>query len=251
MPAPPIPATEAQLLEMFSSIQGEGTWLGRRQVFIRFAGCNRACAYCDTPVEPADYCRVEKFPGLGDFEKIPNPVSLAEIKTILTRWLETVPGAHHSLSLTGGEPLLHWRLLREWLPDLRSLLPIYLETNGTLPQALSKLLPWIDYVAMDIKLPSLTQEAATWEEHGEFLCLAGGGKGCVKLVIDRRADGEEMMRAACMAAAQAPFLPLILQPCTGGEPLSAPEILRLQGKLAEVHPDVRVIPQMHPMLGLL
>ncbi|NLV24817.1 MAG: 7-carboxy-7-deazaguanine synthase QueE [Deltaproteobacteria bacterium] len=251
MPAPPTPATDANLLEIFSSIQGEGPWLGRRQIFIRFAGCNRACAYCDTPVDAQNFCRLETVPGHGVFEKIPNPVSLSVIKTMLGQWLESLPGAHHSLSLTGGEPLLSWRILCHWLPELRSLLPIYLETNGTLPQAMEKLLPWIDYVATDIKLPSMTKEAAMWEEHGEFLRLAGNREGCVKIVIDRRADGEEIRRAARLGAARAPRFPLILQPRTGGEPFSAAELLDLQGKLAADHPDVRVIPQMHPVMGLL
>ncbi len=251
MPAPPTPVTDARLLEIFSSIQGEGPWLGRRQVFIRFSGCNRACAYCDTPLEAGEFCRVESSPGRGSFGTLPNPVPLTAVQRLLTAWLNAFPGTHHSLSITGGEPLLHWHLLREWLPVLRPLLPIYLETNGTLPQALEKLLPWIDYVAMDIKLSSVTGEASLWEEHEEFLRLAGKREGCVKLVVDRDADYGEMVRAAGLAAAAAPSLPLILQLRTGGKPFPAVELLQLQGKLAGIHPDVRVIPQMHPCLGLL
>ncbi|MBN1405468.1 MAG: 7-carboxy-7-deazaguanine synthase QueE, partial [Candidatus Omnitrophica bacterium] len=38
----------ANVLEIFSSIQGEGIYVGERQIFIRFAGCNLNCVYCDT-----------------------------------------------------------------------------------------------------------------------------------------------------------------------------------------------------------
>ena len=39
---------EAPIVEIFSSIQGEGLLVGRRQIFVRFAGCNLDCNYCDT-----------------------------------------------------------------------------------------------------------------------------------------------------------------------------------------------------------
>ncbi len=38
-----------RLTEMFSSLQGEGRWTGRPATFIRFASCNLACPWCDTP----------------------------------------------------------------------------------------------------------------------------------------------------------------------------------------------------------
>ena len=37
-----------QLAEIFYSIQGEGTWSGTPAVFVRLAGCNLACDFCDT-----------------------------------------------------------------------------------------------------------------------------------------------------------------------------------------------------------
>ena len=40
---------KAPIIEVFSSIQGEGLLIGRRQIFVRFAGCNLNCNYCDTP----------------------------------------------------------------------------------------------------------------------------------------------------------------------------------------------------------
>lgn len=37
-----------RITEIFYSIQGEGYWTGRPAVFVRFAGCNLHCSFCDT-----------------------------------------------------------------------------------------------------------------------------------------------------------------------------------------------------------
>ena len=140
--------------EIFSSIQGEGYLAGRRQIFIRLTGCNLNCRYCDTEYQKTGFCRLETRPGAADFRFIPQALESGQLIEIVKDWITALPGAHHSISVTGGEPLLSVDFLKSCLPGLRGLLPIHLETNGTLHDALEQVIQYTDYISMDMKLPS-------------------------------------------------------------------------------------------------
>ncbi len=253
MPVPAMSPTDGQLIEIFSSIQGEGRLIGYRQIFVRLALCNLACRYCDTPVDAVDTCRVETAPGAGTFFGLPNPVSLDVLSSLVADWVGRLPGGHHSISITGGEPLMQDRVLQNWLPTLRSLLPIHLETNGTLPEAFAPLVPHVDWVSMDIKLASQTGEPTPWSVHEEFLVLAAERNCCVKVVVGAETTVEEVQQAAELVRRRAPAAPLILQPITraGRVAIAAGHLLSLQEQVARIHGLVRVIPQTHAFLGLL
>ncbi len=253
MPVPATAKTDAQLLEVFSSIQGEGMLVGCRQVFIRFAGCNLACRYCDTPFEPQDACRIEDAPGSGVFVGVRNPVSLDLVHDTLCQWLKVLPGAHHSISLTGGEPLVHADALAAWLPSLQKLLPVHLETNGTLPAALEKVLPWLDNVAMDIKLESMTGVPTPWDAHRKFLRAGRKTSLQVKVIAGEETSVSELEKVAGLVAKEAPEVTIILQAYTGdrGIAVSGQKLLDFQGRLAGIHPLVRVIPQTHRFMDIL
>ena len=62
--------------EIFSSVQGEGPHVGERHLFIRFCGCHRACQFCDTVVERTETVVIEKIAGSGQFDQLPNPLSV-------------------------------------------------------------------------------------------------------------------------------------------------------------------------------
>ncbi|WP_136526466.1 7-carboxy-7-deazaguanine synthase QueE [Geomonas ferrireducens] len=246
---------QAPLVECFSSIQGEGVLVGLRQVFLRFAGCNLNCSFCDTPGMSAipDECLLELTPGRRDFQKVPNPVTLERVATLLESWGAAWPGIHHSISITGGEPLLHGALLEEWLPELRELLPIYLETNGTLPEALAPLIPHLDSIGMDIKLPSASGCPELWDQHHAFLELAAMKDVFVKIVVDQSTEEWEIRRSCAMIDAVDPTIPLILQPLTredGTIGITALRALELQ-ELCSSLKEVRVIPQTHKFMGQL
>ncbi len=249
---PVTPGIEAPLIEVFSSIQGEGVLVGCRQIFVRFAACNLDCAYCDTAFNEQPNCRIETQPGSGVFASHPNPFALADLTRQIEGWQQVTAGAHHSLVLTGGEPLLHADILVQWLPEMRTVLPIYLESNGTLPAELAKMMSLVDYISMDIKGESTTGFATPWQAHTDYLMLAKDKLCQVKLVVDAKTSIDEVVQAAALISRYAPDVPFVLQPRTAGKrpAIAGPALLRLQQAAAASHPDVRVIPQIHPLLGV-
>ena len=111
----------ATIHEIFSGIQGEGILVGVRQLFVRFHGCHVACAFCDTPASraaPPAACTVERHAGGRQLAAYPNPIGAAELLAFLQELEIGYP--HHSVSLTGGEPLLQRAFLDDFLPALHA-----------------------------------------------------------------------------------------------------------------------------------
>ena len=192
-------APTANLIEVFSAIQGEGLNVGTRQIFIRFGRCDLRCHFCDSAQtwEPAATCQIEQTPGDRNFQTYPNPVALHT----LLQWVQqhNQLGLHDSISLTGGEPLLHAPFLAHFLPLRKATtgLPIYLETGGHRPAQLARILAELDSVGMDIKLPSVSGETR-WEAHGEFLqlCFDSQKEVFVKIIISDQTNPAELKQAA-------------------------------------------------------
>ena len=240
----------ANIAEVFSSVQGEGLYVGCRQVFVRFTGCNAACRYCDTreAASPAATARIEQTPGSRDFAAVSNPIDISVLKDMVSGLLVS---PHHSVSLTGGEPLCQAgavAALAEKLPGRR-----YLETNGTMPVELEAVIRHIDIISMDIKLPGAVGRNY-WREHRRFLSLAAQREVFVKVVIAGDTSLSEFHTAVELVAGVDRAIPMILQPVTphGGCPAVRPEtVLALQEKALSLLGDVRVIPQTHKMMGQL
>lgn len=258
----------ANLVEIFSSVQGEGPDVGAATLFLRFGGCDLRCTWCDSPHtwRPARHCRIEQHPGAGDFRHAPNPLPLDDaLAAARALHIES----HRFASLTGGEPLLQPDAAAQLARALRAAgLALHLETHGLHADALAVALPHLDVVSMDWKLASDVRRAGAkgdsgdsgnlgdsqfHEAHRRFLSVARAApRVVVKLVISAASRGGEI-RAACDGVAEThPQACVVLQPVTpfaGVQPPAASRVLELQRLAAARLPDVRVIPQTHKLWG--
>lgn len=238
------------LSEIFCSFQGEGVHAGRRHVFIRLAGCNLRCRYCDTPDS------LERVPAFrvwhgGETRWYDNPVSDGEVRDILRPLLNAAPPID-GIAITGGEPLMQPEFLAALLAGDDLPHPRLLETNGMLPDALRRVLPGVDLVSMDIKLPSNTGERPFWDQHARFLAIAGP-KAYVKVLVDAGTAAGEVERAAALIAELAPRAAVFLQPITtadGMVDIDAATLERHYALTRDLLADVRVLPQTHKMMGI-
>ncbi|MFH2069701.1 MAG: 7-carboxy-7-deazaguanine synthase QueE [Elusimicrobiota bacterium] len=213
----------APVADVFFSFQGEGVYLGQPMVFIRFAGCNLICDYCDTPERDmkVKHREMDARQLAAKTLKLWNK-NISHIKKSLkpkysravNKRIDFVP----TVSLTGGEPLMYASFLMHLLPLLKKLnLRIYLETNGTLSAGLKKVIRWVDIVSMDIKMPSSCNGKTYWTQHANFLmtCLKNSHVDVfVKVVIAGSTLLEELNRALEITSGYGGHIPFILQPAT-------------------------------------
>ena len=109
------------IVELFSTLQGEGPFVGWPSVFVRLGGCNLACSFCDTEFE--------------EFQSMDIAALTTEVRALAA---EEGKRKRHLVVITGGEPLR-----QNIVPFCEALLAdgfeVQIETNGTvfrpLPEA--------------------------------------------------------------------------------------------------------------------
>jgi len=251
----------ANLVEIFSSFQGEGPYVGGSTLFVRFGACDLRCRWCDSPHTwmPAARCRIAGAG--GDVREIDNPVPVSEVVAIAG---ELDLARHRFVSLTGGEPLLQPEAVAALARELRGEgRRVLLETHGLAEAGLARVIDAIDVVSMDWKLASEVRRADAAHggsepfhaAHAAFLRVARRAPEVyVKVVVTPATTDVELDELASHLAGVDPAIPLVLQPVTPHGPVRqspTPErLLAWQARLERSLRDVRVIPQTHKSLGV-
>ncbi|MFQ1008125.1 radical SAM protein [Gilliamella apicola] len=143
--------TEFRIVEIFESLQGEGYNTGMPAIFIRFAGCNLNCVWCDTNFRQYTRFTLEQL--------------LTKVKQYTSK----------NIIITGGEPTMVKALPELLLPLKQAGYYIAIESNG-----LGKVDPLIDYIALSPKFcyqaryqkiiqPTASEVRIVAENHADFL----------------------------------------------------------------------------------
>lgn len=227
----------AQIVEIFDSLQGEGKFAGARQVFVRLSGCPLKCCYCDT-----DHAPRKQFELNGAY--FDNPVTA---KSLASALLDAYPlKLYHSVSFTGGEPLLYKQFLKDISLILRKEgVKLFLETSGYDPSATLDIADYFDYISVDLK-----STITPFDKHADELISAAGlicaDKLYIKLPLGIDSDDVVMtVSAMCKRYAVGEIW---LQPLDNVFDMDV--VRRWQLEFAGCGVEARFIPQIHKLIDI-
>lgn len=208
MPQPRI----LKITEIFSSIQGEGLRQGEPTLFIRFAGCNLKCSFCDT-----------KYAW-----KQGHPYSVSQVLDEIKKKKQTYPAQW--ICITGGEPLV--QNIADLVRKLKQEgFKIQVETNGTLYRTLP-----VDWYSVSPK-------------PNEYDCRPEYRKKTmeVKIVVTQNLDLESIRRLRKTFPEKTP---LLLQPQSNRKWSMELGIKLLEQSLRAGVQNIRLSVQLHKIFGL-
>lgn len=229
--------------EVFTSIEGEGIYLGTKTLFIRFAGCPLKCFWCDTPYALS----------LNDGKEY----EIEEAKRLIDKNIMTNT---FKVNLTGGEPLLQYKAVYEIAKHLKSKgLTTYLESSCYDANRFDYILPWIDICKIEFKT---NNSNAVRKENYEKLvnenlqclhdALSNKKITYIKIVIsnkDNPKDIKIILDKIFKRVDEEMIYGFVLQPAYGVEP-SMKQMLEIYDEVYKYYRGVRIIPQIQKVMNI-
>jgi len=242
--------TTACINEIFSSLQGEGSYAGEKMTFVRFANCSLGCKWCDTNCAPANVCEVYTDDDQVPSVTLTNPLNIVTLNETLKLYDNDI------VTITGGEPLEEVEFLTNWLPEVQRNHKVLLETNGIYYNELKKVKQFIDIISMDIKLPSSTGQRPLWKEHKKFLKagLESNKELYIKLVVTSSTTDVDINEAIKLVSSTNRYVNVYIQPVSShdafSDAISEEKVSSFKRLIGAWLPNVTVSPQMHKEWGI-
>ncbi|MFZ0628986.1 MAG: 7-carboxy-7-deazaguanine synthase QueE [Nitrososphaeraceae archaeon] len=234
----------ARVSEIFTSIEGEGIFVGKKTLFIRFSGCHLKCRWCDTKYAlPLD--------SGTDYQ-------IDEIKDLIIKELRPFT---YKVNFTGGEPLLQTEAVIELADFVKKQTNVetYLESSCFDSELFSKVLPYIDICKIEFK----TDDSKVVEDEeydnlilNEIKCLElaveSNKATYIKIVVTNSTNLESFKNLVYNISEKikpSDILGLIIQPSFGIDQPTVNKLLDTYDIVQPMFPEVRIIPQLHKEIG--
>ena len=232
--------------EIFTSIEGEGIFVGKKTLFIRFSGCHLKCKWCDTkyalPLDSGTEYQID------------------EIKDLIIRELQPFT---HKVNFTGGEPLLQSEAVIELADFIKKQtnLKTYIESSCFDSELFSKVLPFIDICKIEFKTAdSKVVENEEYESLllNEIKCLElaveSNKTTYIKIVVTNSTDLESFKNLVYNISKKikpSKIVGFIIQPSHGVDQPTINKLLDTYDIVQPMFPEVRIIPQLHKEIGAM
>ena len=232
-----------RLFEIFTSVEGEGILYGTKTLFVRLAGCPFACFWCDTQ---------DALPSDSGIEyTIPKACELVD---------KNLKDQTYKVNFTGGDPLVQHKAVALLAKHVQSKgILTYLESSCFDAERFAYVLPFIDIAKIEFKTTdSKFVDALHYETLIEqaMKCLefsvASKKKTYIKIVVSSKTVSAEIAGLASDIFGRATkdsISGFVIQPTYGVSEPSLEHLLEMYDVVYPYYADVRVIPQLHKIIG--
>jgi len=234
---------KVRLFEIFTSIEGEGILYGTKTLFVRLAGCPFTCFYCDTkeslPLDSGTEYTIEDANHLID---------------------SNLKNQTYKVNFTGGDPLIQYEavaLLAKHIQDKKIL--TYLESSCFDIDRFNHILPFIDIVKIEFKTKD--SDFVDLKQYEKFIghtmkCLESSVEAkkitYIKIVVSSKTqlnEFEKLVKEIFTIVSKDDIDGFIIQPTYGISEPSLDLLLNLYDLVYPYYIDVKVVPQLHKLIG--